>query len=37
MVTLKRLGPFDAEYHAAVSQTVDEWTSAEDEEAFRDL
>lgn len=37
VVTLKRLGPFDAAYHAALSQTLDEWTTAEDEEAFRDL
>jgi AbrB family looped-hinge helix DNA binding protein len=37
VVTLKRLGPFDAAYHAAVSQTLDEWNSAEDDEAFRDL
>ena len=37
VVTLKCLGPFDAAYHAALSQTLDEWTTAEDEEAFRDL
>jgi antitoxin PrlF len=37
MVTLKRVGPFDAAYHAALSQTLDEWSTAEDEEAFRDL
>ena len=37
IVTLKRIGPFDAAYHAALSQTLDEWTTAEDEEAFHDL
>jgi antitoxin PrlF len=37
VVTLKRVGPFDAVYHAALSQTLDEWASAEDEKAFRDL
>lgn len=35
--TLRRAEPFDAAYHAAVSETLDEWTSPEDEEAFRDL
>lgn len=37
VVTLKRLGPFDAAYHSALSRTLDEWTTPEDEEAFRDL
>jgi len=37
VVTLKRFGPFDAAYHTALSQTLDEWTTAEDEEAFHDL
>jgi antitoxin PrlF len=37
VVTLKRIGPFDAAYHAALSQTLDEWNSADDDEAFRDL
>lgn len=36
-VRLKRLEPFDAAFHAALSQTLDEWNSPEDEEAFRDL
>jgi AbrB family looped-hinge helix DNA binding protein len=36
-VMLKRIGPFDAAYHAALSQTLDEWASAEDEKAFRNL
>ena len=37
IVTLTRLGPFDEAYHAALSQTLDEWATAEDEEAFCDL
>jgi len=36
-VVLKRVGPFDAAFHAALSQTLDEWATPEDEEAFRDL
>lgn len=36
-VLLRRVGPFDAEFHAALSRTLDEWSSREDEEAFRDL
>lgn len=37
IVTLKRIGPFDATHHAALSRTLDEWNSADDDEAFRDL
>ena len=37
VVYLKRVEPFDAEFHAALSHTLDEWTSPEDDEAFRDL
>lgn len=37
VVTLKRLEPFDAAFHAALSGTLDEWGTEEDEEAFRDL
>ncbi len=37
VVTLTRVGPFDAAYHAALSRTLDEWTTPEDEEAFHDL
>ena len=37
VVTLRRIEPFDAAFHAALSQTLDEWTTSEDEEAFRDL
>jgi len=36
-VRLIRVAPFDAAYHAAVSETLEEWASPEDEEAFRDL
>jgi antitoxin PrlF len=36
-VVLKRIEPFDAAFHAALSATLDEWSSPEDEEAFRDL
>ena len=37
VVKLKRLEPFDAAFHRALSSTLDEWTTDEDEEAFRDL
>ena len=36
-VTLRRVEPFDAEFHAALAETLDEWNSKEDDEAFRDL
>lgn len=36
-VRMVRVEPFDAAYHAAVSETLEEWASPEDEEAFRDL
>lgn len=29
--------PFDKAYHAALSATLEEWHSPEDDEAFRDL
>jgi len=34
---LRRAEPFDIAFHAALSDTLLEWTSPEDEEAFRDL
>lgn len=34
---LRKLEPFDAQYHAALSGTLSEWSSTADEEAFRDL
>ncbi|MDE2058400.1 MAG: AbrB/MazE/SpoVT family DNA-binding domain-containing protein [candidate division NC10 bacterium] len=37
VVTLKQIEPFDAAFHATLSQTLDEWATPEDEEAFRDL
>ena len=36
-VKLKKIEPFDAAYHAAVAETLEEWNSPEDEEAFSDL
>ncbi len=37
VVTLKRGRPFDVAFHAALSSTLDEWASPEDDEAFRAL
>jgi AbrB family looped-hinge helix DNA binding protein len=34
---LRRGEPFDVALHAALAETLDEWTSAEDDEAFREL
>lgn len=36
-VTVKRIEPFDIAYHTAISETLEEWSSLEDEEAFNDL
>ncbi len=36
-VSLKRIEPFDTAFHAALSKTMDEWMTPEDEQAFRDL
>ncbi len=36
-VTLRHIEPFDAAFHAALSSTVDEWSTEEDEKAFRNL
>ena len=36
-VRIARVEPFDAVFHAAVSETLEEWASPEDEEAFGDL
>jgi len=36
-VKLKRVDPFDAAYHAAIAETLEEWNSPEDEKAFNDL
>ncbi|MBI5141827.1 MAG: AbrB/MazE/SpoVT family DNA-binding domain-containing protein [Nitrospirae bacterium] len=37
VVILKRMEPFDATFHKALSDTLDEWNTPEDEEAFRGL
>lgn len=37
VVRLRRLEPFDAAFHVAVSKTLEEWSSDEDDEAFGDL
>lgn len=34
---LKKTEPFDAAFHLALSATMTEWASPEDEKAFRDL
>ena len=34
---LQRAEPFDAAFHLALSATMTEWTSSEDEKGFRDL
>lgn len=36
-VILKRAEPFDAAFHQALSATLDEWATPQDDEAFRDL
>jgi AbrB family looped-hinge helix DNA binding protein len=37
VVTLRRVDPLDTAFHAALSGTMTEWGSPEDEAAFRDL
>jgi antitoxin PrlF len=36
-VKLKKIEPFDAAYHSAIAETLEEWNSPEDEKAFNDL
>lgn len=36
-VRLRRVDPFDVEFHEALARTLDEWASEEDEVAFGDL
>jgi AbrB family looped-hinge helix DNA binding protein len=36
-VSIRKVQPFDAAFHAALSATLDEWASKEDDEAFGDL
>lgn len=37
VAVLRRVEPFDRAFHAALSGTLDEWNTPEDDEAFRDL
>ena len=37
MLTVKRVVPFYAAFHASLSKTLGEWDTPEDDEAFRDL
>ena len=37
VVTLRRAELFDAAFHEALSDTLNEWASPEDDEAFGDL
>ena len=36
-LAVRRIGPFDHTFHAALSETMCEWTTPEDDEAFRCL
>ncbi len=37
VVTLTKVEPFDFPYHEAVAETLNEWNTAADDEAFDDL
>ena len=37
VVVVGRIEPFDRAFHAALSDTLTEWSSPEDEKAFCDL
>lgn len=37
VVIMRRIEPFDRAFHAAISDTLTEWSSPEDEKAFGDL
>ncbi len=37
VVMLKRVDPFDIAFHTALSDTLDEWNSTEDDNAFKNL
>jgi antitoxin PrlF len=37
VVVLRKVQPFDVAFHKTLAATLDEWSSPEDEEAFRDL
>jgi len=34
---LRKVGPFDEAYHSSVEQTLNEWLSEEDEQAYAEL
>ncbi len=36
-VILRKAKPFDSEYYEALTHTLNEWMTKEDEEAYRDL
>lgn len=36
-VCIKKIQPFDYAYHQALSKTLSEWSSKEDDEAYEDL
>ena len=36
-VIIRKITPFDHVYHAGLVATLNEWNSAEDDEAYRDL
>ena len=36
-VIISKVEPFDIEYYKALEKTLGEWSSKEDEEAYRDL
>jgi AbrB family looped-hinge helix DNA binding protein len=37
VILIRHVEPFDAAFHAALSNTLDEWATPEDDKAFRDL
>ena len=37
VVVMRRAEPFDRAFHPALSEALTDWSSQEDEEAFRDL
>ena len=37
VATVRRVEPFDVDFHAALSQTLGEWATPADDAAFRDL
>ena len=37
VVKLKRVEAFDGAFHSALTKTLDEWTTPEDENSFSDL